>query len=417
MDLTRSRLTPEEADELLAEAVLTDEGRQDPYPTYRALREGIGRWRSSTGSMILTSYGDGLEVLRNPRLGRPEPDMERPLTIARRSQREFGEVQSMLMLNPPDHTRIRSLVSRAFTPGRVAALRPNIVSTLEPVLDRFREQGGGDLIEDVASVFPIAVISEMLGVPHSLAPQVQPLVRAITALIDSAATDDDVAAGEEAVGELSVIFDELIGHKRSSPDEGLLSALIEVEESGDRLSHEELIANTILLYSAGFETTGNLIGNGMLLLLSNPDQMHALRKDPTLIPSAIMEMLRADSPVQLNVRTALEPVEIFGETHDRGATFVVLQGSGNHDGAVYADAEEFDVSRFVSPDTATPLSFGWGAHHCLGAHLARAEGEIFFSRMLQTSVTIELNGDSSLAPRFRSSFTLRGLDNLEIAIS
>lgn len=411
-------LTPAEADALLASTVLTEEGRQDPYGTYRRLREGIGRWHSQAGANVVTHYTDCLEVLRHPKLGRPEADMDRAQLIGNRPARRPGEVQSMLTLNPPDHTRIRSLVSRAFTPRRVEALRPAIAALLEPVLDRFLANGGGDLVSEVAAQFPIAVISELLGVPGVLAAEVQPLVRAITALIDSASSEEDISRGEAAAHELTGIFDELIEAKRSDPGDDLLSALIAVEEAGDRLSHQELIANTVLLYSAGFETTGNLIGIGTWLLLAYPEQQQRLRDDPGLVPSAVMEMLRFDSPVQLNVRAALKPVELFGEDHGRGTTFIVLQGSGNRDEGIYPDAAGFRVDRFTDPTTATILSFGWGAHHCLGAHLARAEGELVFAAMLAKFASIELDETvlGGPVPRYRSSFTLRGLESLPLKV-
>jgi cytochrome P450 len=217
---------------------------------------------------------------------------------------------------------------------------------------------------------------------------------------------------------LAMYFVELVETKRAEPDDRLLSALIQVESEGDRLSPEELIANTILLYAAGFETTSNLIGNGLRLLLSHPDQMALLRDRPDLLPSAILEMLRYDSPVQLNMRFVLEPVELFGELHPRGTAFVVLQGGANHDPDVYPDPSTFDVTRFAGGTAAQPLSFGWGAHHCLGAHLARAEGEIVFGELLARTASIELDRDALGAAglRYRPSFTLRGLEALPVRL-
>lgn len=412
-------LSTDEADELLASIVLTDAGRQDPYSRYAELRERSPRWRSGTGAVVVTGYHDGLEVLRNPKLGRAEPDMEVANSIAGRPPRTNDGNASMLLLNPPDHTRIRGLVSRAFTPRRVEELRPTIATMLEPVLQRYAEQGGGDVMTDLAVPFPVAVISELLGVPAEGNEQIRTLVRAATALIDAAADDEMHAEGSAAAMQLAMYFLELIEQKRGAPDDRLLSALIQVEAEGDRLSIEELVANTILLYAAGFETTSNLIGNGLRLLLRNPDQLELLRADRSLMSSAIWEMLRADSPVQLNVRVALEPVELFGEVHPRGASFVVLQGSGNHDEAVYTDPARFDVTRFRDGDAPTPLSFGWGAHHCLGAHLARAEGEIVFAALLDSFDHIELDRAPFAGgePHYRPSFTLRGLESLPVRVS
>lgn len=417
--LPETPLSDEEADGLLASTVLTDEGRQDPYAAYARLRAGGGRWATAFGDLGLAGYHDCLEVLRHPRLGRPEPDMELPAGMSGRAREVDGNrAASMLFLNPPDHTRIRGLVSRAFTPRRVEALRPQIEALLAPVLARFADHGGGDVMAELAVPFPVAVISELLGVPKEGNEHVQPLVRDVTAFIDAAADDAALDRAERSGEELLAYFSDLIEAKRAAPDDRLLSALIDVEEAGDRLSHEELLSNTLLLYAAGFETTSNLIGNGLRLLLLHPDQMARLRADRSLLPSAIWEILRADSPVQLNNRVALGDVELFGQMWRRGSSFIVLQGSGNHDPSVYDDPGRFDVGRFTSPDAPPPLSFGWGAHHCLGAHLARAEGEIAFGTLLDAFASIELDVDAMAdgRPHYRPSFTLRGLDALHVQV-
>jgi cytochrome P450 len=320
----------------------------------------------------------------------------------------------MLFLNPPDHTRIRGLVSRAFTPRRVEELRPEIEALLAPIVDRIAEQGGGEIMAELAIPFPVAVISELLGVPREGNEHIQPLVRAITAFIDPAATDEALVEGAAAGMELGVYFTELVEEKRRRPDDRLLSALIEVEESGDRLSTDELLANTLLLYAAGFETTSNLIGNGLRLFIEHPEQWRLLGEDRSLIGPAMWEILRADSPVQLNNRVVLDRVELFGETWTRGDSFVILQGSGNHDDATYQDPGRFDVTRFVA-DVPPPLSFGFGAHHCLGAHLARAEGELAFGALRDRFAEFHVDDPDGLGlPRYRPSFTLRGLETLPV---
>ncbi|MGI9577952.1 MAG: cytochrome P450, partial [Microthrixaceae bacterium] len=263
-------------------------------------------------------------------------------------------------------------------------------------------------------------------VPQSESTRIAPLVNDGTRLIDAAADEEAIAKGEQAAGELAEYFVNLAEKKRADPDDGLFSALIELRAEGDRLSEEELIANTTLMYAAGVDTTSNLIGNGMRLLLANPDQLAILRRDRSLLPSAIWEMLRHDSPVQLNVRAVLESVEILDMELERGAMFLVLQGSGNHDEEAYEDSAAFDVARFSGPDGSvpTPLSFGWGPHHCLGAHLARAEAEIVFGAILDAFESIELDTDALVAdgndtgrPHFRSSFTIRGLESLPVRVT
>lgn len=419
-------LDPTEADALLATAVLTAEGRQNPYSAYARMRSELPRWESSVGSTVLSTYNDAMEVLRNPKLGRFEPDMPPGRAFSGRARRSRENSTVMLFLNPPDHTRIRKLVARAFTPRRVEKLRPRLAELLEPMLNTLEGNGGGDVMETLAIPFPVAVISELLGVPQQESNEIAPYVHEAARLIDAAADQEAIARGEAATMNLAGYFVELAEHKRRQPDDGLFSALIGLEADGDRLSEEELISNTILLYAAGFETTSNLIGNGLRLLLEHPNETERLRRSPDLMPSAVWEMLRHDSPVQLNVRAVLEDTEVLGQSFERGAGFLVLQGSGNHDEAVYADAARFDVGRFVSIDNESgaapaPLSFGWGAHHCLGAHLARAEGELAFGAMLERFEHIELD-TASLAtaghdtPQYRTSFTLRGLESLPVSV-
>jgi hypothetical protein len=203
-------LSAEEADALLASTILTDEGRQDPYPAYARLRAGGGRWTSGFGATGLAGYDDCLAALRNPALGRPEPDMDLPDGLGGRERRQTDNEVTMLFLNPPDHTRIRGLVSRAFTPRRVEELRPQIDALLSPVVDRLADAGGGDIVSELAIPFPVAVISELLGVPRDGNEHIQPWVRAITAFIDPAATDEALAEGERAGLELVAFFSDLI---------------------------------------------------------------------------------------------------------------------------------------------------------------------------------------------------------------
>ncbi len=405
------RLQPAEADALLGAAILTDEGRQNPYDAYRLIREQLGHYRSALGSIIVADYEGCLEVLRNPALGRPEPDMELSPGLSGRERRDEERRGSMLFANPPDHTRLRSLVSRTFTPRRIEAMRPRIETLLAPILDEMADLGTLDVLEVLGARLPAAVISELLGVPPELHETLAPHVRASTAFIDAAADDEAIATAEAGVAVMGEVFEQLIADKRRAPDDGLMSALIQVEEAGDRLSHDELLANTGLMYAAGFETTTNLIGNGLFALLSHPDELQRLRADSSLMPSAIWELLRWDSPVQLNVRAALRDVEILGESVGYGQIYTVLQGSGNRDEATYPVADGLDVGRFVDRSTPPPLSFGWGPHHCLGAALARAEGEIVFGGLLDRFASLELLE----APSFRSSFTLRGLTSLNVA--
>ncbi len=410
-----AQLTPEEADALLVSAILDDEVRQDPAAVYRELHRRSPAWRSPQGMTVLTRYHECLEYLRSPAWGRSERDMDVPPSLAGgASRRRDADTNTMLFLNPPDHTRIRSLVSRAFTPRRVESLRPRLGELLAEPLERLADGESVDLMSTLALPFPVAVISELLGVPQDQDGEFLARVHAMTRLIDVAADQSAIDAGLIAGAEMAQFFVELVEHKREHPDDGLLSALIDVEEEGDRLSTEELIVNSMLMYAAGFETTSNLIGNGVWALLRFPDQMQRLRDDPSLMGSAVWEMLRFDSPVQLNARFSLIDTTLLGELVPRGRMVTILQGAANHDGLIYDAPERFDIGRFAIDGTPPPLSFGWGAHHCLGAHLARAEGEIFFSMLLDRFGSIGLAGAE---PRYRESFTLRGLESLEIRAS
>lgn len=409
-------MNPAEADALLESVIFDDEGRQDPVPVYRRLHAESPWWHSTYGMTVVSRYDDALATLRNPRWGRPEPGMDLPAPFGQPPGRVrvVQPSRTMLLLNPPDHTRIRGLVSRAFTPRRVDDLRPRIAALLDPILDAAAQRGSIELMAELAVPFPVAVISELMGVPHDETGRFVSLVRDTTAFIDAAADGVAIERATTSAMELAGYFVGLIEEKRRTPDDGLLSALIEVEAEGDRLNLEELVSNTMLLYAAGFETTSNLIGNGVWALLRHPDQLDRLRADRSLLPSAVWEVLRYDSPVQLNARTALDDDECFGEPVERGTQVMVLQGAANHDATVYTDPDRFDVGRFVASDVAPPLSFGFGAHHCLGAHLARAEGEIVFAELLRRFEHWELDGPT---PRYRPSFTLRGLDSMHVALA
>ncbi len=414
MSAEAASLTTAEADGLLLAVVLDDETRQDPVPVYRRLLAESPRWESVTGMTILAGYHDGLEYLRNPHWGRAEVDMDLPPTLNGSARRSDRDTTTMLFLNPPDHTRIRSLVARAFTPRRVEELRGRIDELLTPILDEVADAGECDIMSTLAVPFPVAVISALLGVPQDPTGNFTSLVRDMTSFIDAAADETAITRAEAAAVQMAGYFLEMIEEKRATPDDGLLSALIQVEAEGERLSEDELLANTLLMYAAGFETTSNLIGNGLRALLAHPDELARLRSDRSLMSSAVQEILRFDSPVQLNVRFALQDDQLFGAPVPRGTAVMILQGSGNHDPAAYDRPERFDVGRFAGEGVPAPLSFGWGAHHCLGAHLARAEGEIVLGALLDRFEHIEVVGTE---PRYRPSFTLRGLDQMTLAVS
>lgn len=391
----------------------------DPYPHYRALREQapVHRVELPTGEgdvlWILTRYDDCKAVLAHHDFGK---DAERTF---RRSM--FGEelpeprtrgAAPMLFLNPPDHTRIRGLVSRAFTPRRVEALRARIDELVAEVLDPL---GAGaddvDLLEAVAFPLPVAVIGELVGVPRADQPRFRSLVRTASASLEVNAGAEVVRLADEALGEMNEYFDRLVDVRRADPQDDLLSALIAVEDDGDTIRHDELIANVILLFAAGFETTTNLIGNGVVALCSNPSALARLRADRSLLPGAVEEILRYDSPVQLDGRTALRDTELpDGTPIAAGETAITMLGAANRDPARFADPDAFDPARAEN----APLSFAWGIHHCLGAGLSRVEGQCTFGALLDRFATIEVLDDP---PQWRRSLTLRGLDALRVRLA
>jgi cytochrome P450 len=265
-------------------------------------------------------------------------------------------------------------------------------------------------MSQLAFLLPVSVIGELLGVPEPDRAQFHPLVRAVTPALEAWATLDQVTTAHEASMAMTGYFDGLLAERGRRPQGDLLTELVRAEVEGHRLNHDELIAISALLFIAGFETTANLIGNGLLALLRNPQQLQRLRDDPDLIPSAVEELLRFDSPVQLNARMALEPVEIGGKDIEPGRFVLVLIGAGNRDPSKFTDPDVLDVGR----DEGSPLSFGIGIRHCLGAALARLEAQVVFERLLSRFSHIELCDER---PQRHDTFTMRGLEHLPVRLT
>jgi len=277
---------------LLAEILLTPEGKADPYSRYAAIREATPAFPTDMGFTVVSRYDDCQLVLRDPRFGKGQDarpweqfGLDEPEWEAR-----FGgfnrRTTSMLGMNPPDHTRLRRLVAKAFTPKTVETLRPDIVRLTDELLDRVGD-GVVDVIPEIALQLPIAVISQMLGVPESMWDELQPWVRAAVATLEINVSIEQMEAASVGVHHLVEAFGDLIALRRAEPTDDLLSMLIHVEESGDQLTHDELISTVLLLFGAGFETTTNLIGNGLLALLDHPGELARLRDDRTLMPTAV----------------------------------------------------------------------------------------------------------------------------------
>jgi cytochrome P450 len=394
---------------LLVEAMMTPEGRADPYPRYRALHEHAPVFQSVIDALVVVRYQDCWEVLRDNRMGKPK-DGEREMVRISDYQRERMAERnprdsSMLFLNPPDHTRLRGLVSKAFTPRTVERMRPEILDITDGLLDGI--DGEIDVMSTLAFPLPVTVIGRMLGVPEEDRRDFQPVVQAAIKGLEFSMTDEEFDAAMAALDRLNDYFAGLVAERRKQPQDDLLSSLIAARDEGDRLTEEEIVSTSILLFAAGFETTTNLIGNGLYALLSHPDQLRRLRDEPGLIKPAVEETLRWDSPVQIDGRTAFEDVVVAGREVPEGSTVVTLLGAANHDPTHYTEPERFDIGR----DEGPPMSFASGIHYCLGAALARLEGQVVFGRVLERFPTLELLDET---PHYKDNFVLRGLSELRV---
>jgi cytochrome P450 len=388
----------------------------DPYPQYAALRESERVHLNPMGFWLLTGYEDvawllraGLSVedrnvaqgtfreLREQLYGTEEPDRTAGL--------------SMLDRDPPDHTRLRRLVSKAFTPRAVQALQPRIIELVDSMLDDAERAGTVDLVDALAFPLPFAVIAEMLGTPPADHERIRKLTGTLVRSLEPVADPELIAAIADADNELVAIAADMIAWKRSNPADDLLTALVNAEDDGDVLDDDELIAQTLLLYIAGHETTVNLIAGGTLALLRFPDQLELLRQDPTLIGNAVEELLRYDSPVQASRRVTLEPVTIGDIQIPAGAFVMASLGSANRDEQFFGpDADQLRLTR---ENARQHVSFGAGPHHCLGASLARLETSIALARLTSRFPRLALDGDVT----WNGRINLRGPAHLPVALS
>lgn len=386
-------------------------GDVDPYPLYRELRETAPVFKNSLGLWILTRYDDCRAVLRDPRMGKNWAQFAEASGVE--NWRDHVSLQtgdrSLLFLNPPDHTRLRRLVSRAFSPRQVERLRVSMRKDIQEMLNTLADAGTADLLTTLAFPLPVTVIGRLLGVPQQDWESFRDHVRAATATLELGFTAEQLAAADVGMAWQRDYFIDLIAHKRQHRDEGMISAMIEVEESGDRLTDEEIVMLSALLFAAGFETTTNLIGNGMHALLNNPDQLALLRERPELVEPATEELLRYDASIQLSTRSAFEDIELDGHTIAAGEAAVTLIGAANRDPARFKDPEKLDVTR----TNIEPLSFGSGIHFCLGANLARVEAHEAFGGLLSRFANIEL----AQPARYRGQMVFRGLEALEVRVT
>jgi cytochrome P450 len=406
------------AADVLRRVVATAEGWADPYPLYRQLLEQADLHRREPDDLwYAVRHRTCQQLLKDNRLGHDSTrPFRRPGTgevpsprLREHFERRRRRGLSMLTTNPPDHTRLRGLVNRAFTPRRVEGLRDRITELVDQHLDRIAEAGSADVMADLALPLPVSVISELVGVPEEGRELFQPLL--LDRRLEGAGepTDDELRDADTSFEERDAFFRALIAQRRSVPRDDMLSALVAVRDGGDgRLSEAELMATVFLLYFAGFVTTTNLIGNGLLALLQHPGEMARLWADGDLVPSAVEEMLRYDSPVQFVTREVLETVEVDSVTLAPGEAVVAILGAANRDPERFPEPDRFDVGRTDNH----PLSFGAGIHFCLGAPLARLEAQVVFTRMRERFTDVEsLVAEPSRAPGF-----LRGLQSLPVRV-
>ncbi|WP_255362442.1 cytochrome P450 [Blastococcus aurantiacus] len=382
----------------------------DPYPAFaRARAEAPVQWHEDMGLWLAFTHAESNAVLRDRRLGRIWSDKA---PAERFESFNLIHRNAILEMEPPEHTRLRRLISSAFARGHVERLRPWVEDLARTLVDELVERSGGsepvDLLSGMAEQLPVAVIAELLGVPQVDRPLLRPWSNAIVKMYEYGRTAETEASAERAAEEFVAYLRGLAAERRTNPGEDLVSHLVSLRDADDRLTEDELVTTCILLLNAGHEATVNVSGNGTLALLQHPDQLARLRADRALLPTAIEEFMRYDSPLQLFERTATEDVEIGGITVERGQKIAALLGAANRDPAVFAEPDTFDVGRTDNGH----ITFGAGIHFCIGAPLARVELQATFGALLDRTTTVELGGD----PVRRPEFVIRGLRTLPVVL-
>jgi cytochrome P450 len=382
------------------------EFRADPYPFYRRLQARHRVYVARLfGGTLLSRYDDVVAVLGDPRFSvdRPQADIFRRLQPFRGLSPQFTQaiMSTLLMTDPPAHTRMRRLVNKAFTPRVVEGLRARVQALVDEMLDAVAARRRMELVHDLAYPLPVTVIAELLGIPAADRARFKEWSDQLAVLLDPLQATDGFAPTERAFDEIAAYMRPIFAERRRNPRDDLISALVGVEDEGQTLSEIELLALTMLILGAGHETTTNLIANAVLALLRNPGERRRLQDDPSLIGSAVEEFLRYDSPVQTTDRVATVDCEIAGHPIRRGAVVALLLGAANRDPARFADPDRLDLGRQDNHH----VSLGHGAHFCLGAALARVEAQIVIATLLRRFP--DFDGDRH-PQEWKRSIVLRG---------
>lgn len=396
--------------------IMQPEIRANPYPFYAQLRsQAPVHWDEPMGFWVLTRYADVAFAFSDARFSRAQglrqgfkrlPESDQP--VAEPVYDAFSKM--MTYADPPYHTRLRGLVSKAFTPRMIEELRPRIQQLVDDLLDTAQARGQMDVIPDLAYPLPIMVIIEMLGLALEERHHFKEWSDDLFAMLGLVRHSPDLI--KKAAQSLTEMTDHIMAlskERASQPQEDLLTGLVTAMEAGDRLTEDELVANIGLILAAGHETTTNLIGNGLLALLRHPDQMQKLRDDPALAPGAVEEILRYDNPVQIVYRSVTEEVELGDQRIGQGQLVNLVVGAANRDPAQFSDPDQFDITRHEGRH----MGLGLGIHFCLGAALARLEGELVFNSLLRRFPTMQLAADSL---EWQTHPTFRGLKALPVAL-
>ena len=391
------------------------EHKRNPHPIYHEMRAASALTRlvepDGRVGQVLTRYQDCVDVLRDPRWSsnpvhaNPDQRVDSPVRAA------VGEngLPVLLFIDPPDHTRLRRLVSKAFTPRTVEQLRPRIVDVFDELMAGPTERGELEVMAELAFPLPVTIICELMGVPLEDRMQFHGWSGDAARMLDGDMDEATATRGLMAIMQFVNYFGGLFEERRGSGGADLISQLVAVEEEGDRLSQEELIAITLLLFVAGHETTMNLIGNGLHALLTHRSEFDALAADPSLAPSAVEEALRFNGPVHLTGRIATEQLTVAGETFEKGDQVMTLLAAANRDPAVFDDPDRFDIRRTDNHH----LTFSHGLHYCLGAALARVEGQVVLGELARRFPNMQLE---TTEPQLRDHFVLRGFEELRVKL-